>query len=188
MWTWKLIDLKLLIEKLLIKIDLIKKLCLKKKINKNNWSKMIDQKWLIYNNWLKNDWSKMNDQTWIIKIDWSKNYVQNFFKGLIKNDWSKKIDQKTWKKNGDVYLNDVNVQVWLRVKLGLALAAAVVPALGGDVGLVVSLVDLELLPLEVELAAAVDLWKEMGQMSFGQVIKKLLMEKLLMENYWRKND
>jgi hypothetical protein len=54
----------------------------------------------------------------------------------------------------------VDVKVRLGVELGLALAAAVVAALGGDVGLVVPLVDLELLPLKVEFAAPVDLKKE----------------------------
>jgi hypothetical protein len=54
-------------------------------------------------------------------------------------------------------LDDVDVEVGLRVELGLALAAAVVAALGGNVGLVVPLVDLELLALQVEFAAAVDL-------------------------------
>jgi hypothetical protein len=54
----------------------------------------------------------------------------------------------------------VHVKVRLGVELGLALAAAIVAALGGDVGLVVPLVDLELLPLQVEFAASVDLKKE----------------------------
>ncbi len=56
----------------------------------------------------------------------------------------------------------MHVKVRLGVELGLALAAAVVAALGGDVGLVVSLVDLELLALKVEFAAPVDLKKEKG--------------------------
>jgi hypothetical protein len=56
----------------------------------------------------------------------------------------------------------MDVQISLRVELGLALTATVVTALRRDVRLVVPLVNLELLPLQVELAAAVHLADVLG--------------------------
>jgi hypothetical protein len=59
--------------------------------------------------------------------------------------------------SGHVNLNDMYIQVWLRVKLGFTLAASIVTTLGWDVRLMMTLMNLKLLPLKIKLATSINL-------------------------------
>ena len=59
--------------------------------------------------------------------------------------------------SGHVNLNDMYIQVWLRVEFGFTLAAAVVAAFGWDICLVMTLMNLKLFPLKIKFSTSINL-------------------------------